>query len=63
MKEVYQDTGNEPSVNNVKEDQMKLLGHIDFSGLTTKERTLVQQMLIEDVDVFSVNDTDIDKFS
>lgn len=38
---------------------MKVLGQIDFSDLTTKERTFVQQMLIEDANVFSIDDTDV----
>ena len=43
----------------VKKHQMKLLDQIDLSGLTTKEQTLVQQMLIEEVDMFSVDNTGI----
>lgn len=38
---------------------MKVLDQIDFSDLTTKERTFVQQMLIEDANVFSIDDTDV----
>ena len=58
-KKVDQVAWNERYVNNVKEDQMKVLGQIDFSDLTTKERTFVQQILIEDANVFSIDDTDV----
>ena len=43
----------------VEKHQMKLLDQIDLSGLTTKEQTLVQQMLIEEVAMFSVDNTGI----
>ena len=38
---------------------MKVLNQNDLSKLTTKELTLVQQLLIEETDVFSGDDTDI----
>ena len=38
---------------------MKVLNQNDLSKLTTKELTLVQQLLIEETDVLSGDDTDI----
>lgn len=55
MKKIQQGTGDKPSVMDVKKHQMKLLDQTDLSGLTTKEQTLVQQVLIEQVDVLSVD--------
>ena len=57
IKEVQQDTGNEPSVIYVKEHQMKVLVQTDLSGLTVKEQTLVQLVLIEEANVFLLDDT------
>ena len=42
---------------------MKVLDEINLSGLRPKERTAVQQMLIEEADIFSVDDSDIENIT
>ena len=42
----------------INQHQMRVLGEINLSGLTPKERTAVQHMLTEEADIFSVDNSD-----